>query len=442
MVMNPWKTIKSSLTNGALFSLVICNMLIPLKASAEVALLDRVVAVVNDDIVLQSELTQRMVTIYSQIQQSGTKPPSEKILRNQVLERLISERIQLNMGYKAGVQISDQEIDQTMTTLAANNNLTMEEYAAKIHAEGGTIAAVRQEITDELIIMRVQQGSVMRNINISEQELNNFLNSEEGKLMTSPDVKVGHILLSVSSNSSVEDTTQVGKKLDGIVQQIEQGTDFRQLAIANSDDQSALEGGDLGWRKMAQLPSLFTEALESMEIGEISQPIRSGAGFHLLKLYDRRGGGEKLIEQHFSRHILLKPNQVRDQQMTIEKLEELRQKIISGEDFASLSKEFSEDLGSALKGGELGWSVPGMFVKEFEQAMNNIAINEVSEPFQSQFGWHILQVTDRRMQDFSNDILRNSAENLLRQRKFSEELQVWLQKIRDEAFIEIKETQS
>ena len=259
--------------------------------------------------------------------------------------------------------------------------------------------------------------------------------------MTSPDVKLGHILLSVSSSSSAEDTSKVGEKLNGIIQQIEEGTDFRQLAIANSDDQSALEGGDLGWRKMAQLPSLFTEALGNLKIGEISQPIRSGAGFHLLKLYDRRGGGEKLIEQHFSRHILLKPNQVRDQQMTIEQLNDLRGRVISGEDFASLSKEFSEDLGSALKGGELGWSIPGMFVKEFEQTMNDIAIDEVSEPFQSQFGWHILQVTDRRMQDFSNDILRNSAENLLRQRKFSEELQVWLQKIRDEAFIEIKETQ-
>jgi len=438
--MNRWKTFKSSLTSGALFSLVISSMLIPLKTHAEVTLLDRVVAVVNDDVVLQSELNQRMVEIYSQIQQSGTQPPTEDILRSQVLERLISERIQLNMGYNAGVHISDQEVDQAMSTLASKNNLTMEEYATKIHADGGTIAAVRQEIADELIIMRVQQGGVMRNIHISEQELNNFLNSEEGKLMTSPDVKLGHILLSVSSNSSAEDATKVGEKLNGIIQQIEQGADFRQIAIANSDDQSALEGGDLGWRKMAQLPSLFTEALENMKIGEISQPIRSGAGFHLLKLYDRRGGGEQLIEQHFSRHILLKPNQVRDQDMTIEQLNELRQRIISGEDFASLSKEFSEDLGSALKGGELGWSTPGMFVPEFEQTMNSIAINEVSEPFQSQFGWHILQVTERREQDFSDNILRNSAENLLRQRKFSEELQVWLQKIRDEAFVELKET--
>ena len=431
--MNRWKTFKSSLALTLAFS----GLLLPVNGNAEMALLDRIVAIVDDNVVLQSELSQRMTAIYSQIQQSGTQPPTEDILRKQVLERLISERIQLNMGYKAGVRISDQEIKQAIARLAANNNLTMEQYVDQLHASGDTIAAVRQEVANELIIMRVQQGSVMRSIRISEQELNNFLNSEEGKLMTSPDVKLGQILLSVPSDSS--DSAAVRAKLDDIIQQIKKGADFKQLAIANSDDQSALEGGDLGWRKMAQLPSLFTEALEDMQPGEISQLIRSGAGFHLLKLYDRRGGEEKLMEQHFARHILLKPNQIRDQAATIDKLNELRQKILAGEDFARFSKEYSEDLGSALKGGELGWSTPGIFVPEFEQTMNSIALNEVSEPFESQFGWHILQVTERRMQDFSDEILRNRAENLLRQRKFSEELQVWLQKIRDEAFVEIKE---
>ena len=438
--MNHWKAFKFEQVKKALGAVALCSLLISVNSHAEMALLDRVVAVVDDDVVLQSELNQRMAVIYSQIQQSGTQAPAEDILKKQVLERLVKERLQLNIGYKAGVRILNQEVDGAIARLAANNNLSIEDYVAQIHASGGTITTVRQEIINEMIIMRVQQGRVMRSIRISEQELDNFLNSEEGKLMTSPDVKLGHILLAVSSNSSAEDATKVRDNLNGIIKQIEEGADFRQLAIANSNDQSALEGGDLGWRKMAQLPSLFSEALQDLQPSEISKPIRSGAGYHLLKLYDRRGGGEKLIEQHFARHILLKPNQIRDQAATIDKLNELRQKIISGEDFATLSKEFSEDLGSALKGGELGWSVPGMFVPEFEETMNNIAINEVSEPFQSQFGWHILQVTERREQDFSNEILRSTAENLLRQRKFSEELQVWLQKIRDEAFVEIKET--
>jgi peptidyl-prolyl cis-trans isomerase SurA len=223
-----------------------------------------------------------------------------------------------------------------------------------------------------------------------------------------------------------------------LLEQINNGTDFRQLAIANSADQSALQGGDLGWRKMAQLPGVFIDAVEQLELNEVSEPIRSAAGFHLLKLYERRGGGERLVEQHFARHILIKPNQIRDEQATISQLNELRDRALAGEDFGDLSKEFSEDPGSALKRGELGWSTPGMFVPEFEDTMNSIALNEISEPFSSQFGWHILQVTERRNEDFSSTILRNNAANMLRQRKYEEELQVWLQEIRDEAFIEIK----
>ncbi len=432
--MNHWKNFKSLFA-----TVVICLVLLPINSKAELTLLDRVVAIVDDDVVLLSELNQRMVGILSRIQQSGTQAPADEILRKQVLEQLISERLQLNMGYNAGIRISDEEVNQTLARVAASNNLSMEDYIGQIHASGSTMATVRQEIASEIIIMRVQQGQVMRRINISEQELTNFLNSEEGRLVTSPDVKIGQILLSVPSSSSGGEVDATMSKLNDIEQQLQNGVDFRQLAIANSDDQSALDGGDLGWRKMAQLPSVFIEAVEAMEVGQVSEPIRSAAGYHLIKLYDRRGGGEKLIEQHFARHILLKPNQIRDEAATIQLLNDLRDRVKEGEDFAALSKEFSEDPGSALKGGELGWSTPGMFVPEFEQTMSDIALNEVSEPFRSQFGWHVLQVTDRRMQDFSDNILRNGAENLLRQRKFSEELQVWLQEIRDEAFIEIKE---
>ena len=432
--MNHWKTFKSFLATA-----VVSLLLLPFNAKAEIALLDRVVAIVDDDVVLFSELNQRMAGILSRIQQSGTQAPPEEILRKQVLEQLISERLQLNMGYNAGIRISDEEVNQTLARVAASNNVSLEDYIAQIHASGGTLANVRQEIVDEIIIMRVQQGQVMRRIRISEQELTNFLNSEEGRLVTSPDVNIGQILLSVPSSSSPDETKAIVEKLNNIEEQLNAGADFRQLAIANSDDQSALEGGDLGWRKMAQLPGVFIEAVESMDVGQVSKAIRSAAGYHLLKLYDRRCGGEKLIEQHFSRHILLKPNQIRDEAATIQLLNQLRDRVKEGEDFAVLSKEFSEDPGSALKGGELGWSTPGMFVAEFEQTMSGIALNEVSEPFRSQYGWHILQVTDRRMQDFSDNILRNGAENLLRQRKFAEELQVWLQEIRDEAFVEIKE---
>lgn len=436
--MNLWKIFNLA-QRKTIYPSVLLGLMLSVSAEAKVAVLDRVAAIVNDDIVLQSELNQRTAAIYVNIKESGTQPPVKEVLKKQVLERLISERIQLNIGYNAGVRISENEIDETMARLAAGSNLSMQDYLASVNARGTSIKDLRQEIANEMIMMQVQQGSVMRGIHISEQELNNFLNSEEGKLMNSPDIMLGQILISVPSSATVSDISAAEKKLDEIIMQISQGADFKQLAIANSDDQSALEGGDLGWRKQAQLPSLFTDALEDLKPGEISNPVRSGAGFHLLKLYDRKGGEEKLIEQHFSRHILLTPNEIRNEEKTVALLNEIRSKLQSGEDFITQAKEYSEDPGSALKGGELGWSTPGSFVPIFEQTMNSIALNEISEPFKSQFGWHILQVTDRRMQDFSDEILRSRADNLLRQRKYSEELQVWLQKIRDEAYIEIKE---
>ena len=430
--MNLWKISEKS-------ALICASVLfISIGATAQVTLLDKVIAVVDDDIVLQSELDQRMVTIYTQIQQSGTKAPPQDILLQQVLDRLISERLQLNIGYNAGIRIGDEELNQAIARIASSNKLTMEEYVAQIHTQGSTVAVVREQIRNEITIMRVQQGKVMRRIRISEQELDNFLNSEEGRFLTSPDVNVGQILLSVPSGTSLEETDAILARAKELQAQAVDGTDFRQLAIANSADQSALQGGDLGWRKMAQLPGVFIDAVEQMDIGQVSDPIRSGAGYHLLKLYERRGGGEQLIEQHFARHILVKPNQIRDQETTVALLNKLRDRSIAGEDFAALAKEFSEDPGSALKGGELGWSTPGMFVPEFEQTMGSIALNEVSAPFSSQFGWHILQVTDRRNEDFSTNILRNRAQNMLREREYEEELQVWLQEIRDEAFIEIK----
>ena len=436
--MSLWKIFNLLITKTTVLSLVL-GAIVFQSAQAKVAVLDRVVAVVNNDIVLQSELNQRTTSIYRSIQQSGTQPPSLDVLKKQVLERLISERLQLNMGFNAGVRISDREIDQTIARLAAGNNLSVEQYLQQISASGESMSDLRENIANEIIIMQVQQGSVMRGIHVSEQELNNFLNSEEGKLMTSPEVNLGQILISAPSSASTETINASQEKLDDIIGQIKQGADFKKLAIANSDDQSALEGGDLGWRKQTQLPSIFTDAIEGLKPGEISKPIRSGAGFHILKLYDRKGGGEQLIQQHFARHILLKPTQIRDQAQTVALLEDLRQKAIENNDFFALAKQHSEDPGSALKGGELGWSTPGLFVPEFEKTMDSIAVNEISEPFQTQFGWHILQVTERRMQDFSDEILRNRADNLLRQRKYAEELQVWLQKIRDEAYVEIKE---
>ena len=407
-------------------------------SNAQVKILDKIIAIVDDDVVLQSELNRRMSSIMKQIKQSNTAAPPEDLLKKQVLDRLISERIQLSIGYNAGVRISDDELNQAIGRVAASNNLSIDQYIDRLTMEGTSLSIIREEVRHELIIMRVQQASIMRRIRVSDQELNNFLNSEEGQLVSSPDVNIGQILLAVSSNASKASIDRVSNQAMDLYQQIQDGKDFKELALSYSMDQSALQGGDLGWRNMAQLPKIFSQEIDLLTLGTVSEPIRSGAGFHLIKLYDRRGGDAKLIEQNLVRHILLEPNALRNKLETKKFLQQIKNQVLAGEDFEQLAKAHSEDKSSALDGGNLGWSTPGMFVPEFEATMNNIAIGEISEPFESQFGWHILQVTDRRQQDFSEEILRNRAQNLIRQRKYDEELQVWLQEIKDEAFIEIK----
>ncbi|MAJ81189.1 MAG: molecular chaperone SurA [Porticoccaceae bacterium] len=408
------------------------------STSADITVIDKIVAVVDKDVVLQSELDQRMERIYSQIAQSGTQAPSFEILQRQVLEQLISERIQLNIGFNAGVRITDSEINDALARLAANAKVELPEYLKLIRLQQPDIEILREQIRREIVVARVQQNQVMRRIRISERELDNFLKSEDGRFMTSPDVNIGQILLGVQSNSDETQLSAIYSQAKKLYERVQKGEDFRSLAISFSDDQTALEGGNIGWRKLAQLPYIFIEAVKNMQIGETSAPIKSNAGYHLIKLYDRRGGDKKLIEQHFARHILMTPNQIRNEENTIDLLISLREQINGGADFGKLAKKNSEDSGSSLSGGELGWSAPGLFVPEFEQVMYTIPLNEVSQPFQSPFGWHILQVTARREQDFSNEILRNKAENILSQRKYEQELRVWLQEIRDEAFIEIK----
>ena len=409
-----------------------------LPAAAQLQVVDRIAAIVDEDVVMQSELEERLASIYAQIEGSGGTPPPPALLAEQVIERLIVERLQLNLGYRAGVRIGEEEINQAIGRLASSAGTTVESYIAAIDQQAGGYAGLREQIRTEMILRRVQQGNVMRRIRISDRELDNFLNSQEGQLLSAAEVRVGHILLSLRAEMNEQQQQKAAALATDLAARATAGEDFSSLALSFSNDSSAPQGGDLGWRNSAELPELFSAAIAELQPGEVSAVLESGAGLHILKLYDRRGGGEQLIEQHFARHILLSPNQIRDPDQTVAELEGLRQRLIDGEDFAELAREYSEDKGSALSGGELGWSTPGMFVPEFEETMNNIAVGDISAPFKSQFGWHILQVTERRDQDFSNEILRNRARNLLSQRKFDAELQVWLQEIRDEAFVEIK----
>jgi len=409
-------------------------LMLPVQAE----ILDRVAAVVNDDVVMMSEVNGRMAMIYQRMQESNIEPPEADTLLQQVLNRLIEERLQLNMAARAGIKISDEDINRAIARLGEAQGVTVDKLVERAHEEGITLTDLRRDLRREMLLTQVQQSAVTRRIRITDQELDNFLESEEGKFWASPDVHLGHILIALGAGASIAEVEATTNRVNQLYQQLADGADFRQLAIANSAGQLSLQGGDLGWRKTAELPVQFVTAIENLQPGQVAQPVRSDAGFHLIKLHETRGGGEQLIQQHLSRHILLKPNEIRTEKDAQRLLLELTRRVQNGEDFAVLAKEHSEDIGSALNGGNLGWSLPGKFVPEFDAAMSQVEVGQLSAPFRSQFGWHILQVTERRQQDFSEEIMRNQAQSILGERKFEEELRIWLQEIRDEAYIEIK----
>ncbi|WP_323845661.1 peptidylprolyl isomerase [Microbulbifer magnicolonia] len=422
---------------GLLALLALCSLAAG-TASAQVQTLDRVVAVVDDDVVMASELQQRMDTIVNQIRAQQVQAPPVDILRRQVLEQLIIERLQLQMASRAGVTVSEAELDQAIARVQQGAGVSPEEFRQRLEADGLTMKSFRQQIRQELLIRRVEQGSVNRRIQITEQDIDNFLRSKEGEFWKSPQYELGHILIPVSSSAPADEVTKAREKAQQLAQQIRGGADFRQLAIANSAGQNALSGGDLGWRKTVELPTLFADALEELKVGEVTEPFRSDAGFHLLKIHAQRGATEQVVEQTKVRHILVKPSAILSDDDAYNKLIDLREQIMKGADFGELARENSEDIGTMLSGGDLGWSMPGQFVPEFTQAMDNTPVGEVSMPFRSQFGWHILKVDGRRKQDMTDQYIRNQAANLLRNRRYEEELQNWRREIRDQAYVEIK----
>jgi peptidyl-prolyl cis-trans isomerase SurA len=405
---------------------------------ARTVALDKVIAVVDSDVVMASELNQRMQMVVSQLQANQTQMPAEDVLRSQIIDQLVTESLQLQIGNRVGVDISEAELDAAVERMKQANKLTDEAFAQQLAQDNISINSLREQIRRDMIIDQVQRGSVNRRIRISEQEVENFLKSKQGKFWASPDYNLGHILISLPSTASNEEAKAAEDKAQDIVKRLRDGADFRQLAVAQSQGQNALKGGELGWRKSAQMPDLFSEAVEALEQDGISEPLRSGAGFHILKLYGKRGAQEQVIEQSKVRHILVKPSTILSDDEARQQLTDIRQQIVDGGDFAELAKEHSEDVGSMLSGGDLGWSLPGKFVPEFERTINNSSIGDISQPFRSQFGWHILQVQERRQQDMSETVRINQANRLLRSRRFEEERLNWIQEIRDEAFVEIK----
>ena len=408
------------------------------KIEAKIELLDRVVAVVDSGVVMESQLNQRVQDIIGRLRSDGIELPPKEVLEEQILERLIIEEIQLQIGDQAGVKISDAELNRALSMIASENSMNLEQFKESLDANNDSYIKLRDQVRKELIIQRVQRGKVGANIEISEQEIENFLNSEEGRSKLAEQYNVQQILLSLSSSAPENEVNLVKEKGADLIERYKEGESFEKLAATYSSDQNALEGGSLGWRKSSELPSLFSNVVVKMKVGEISELIRSGAGFHIIRLSEKRGEVVKFEDQTLVRHILIQSSEIRSENQTKELINEIHQELIDGEDFKQLARQHSEDPGSKMEGGELGWSSPDSFDPAFEAVMNSIDIGEMSKPFQSSFGWHILEVLDRRNEDISDDVRKNRAYSIIFNRKFEQELQRTLIELRSESYVDIK----
>jgi peptidyl-prolyl cis-trans isomerase SurA len=403
-------------------------------------LIDRVAVVVDEDVIMQSEIDERIRAVKAQLIASDPqRVPSNEVLQKQIIERLIIESLQLQTADRAGVRVSDDELNEAMNGIATQNQMTLDQFRAALAQDGMSWAQMREQVRREFAISRVQQGIMRRRIEVSEQEIKNFLASEVGATVTSDEYRLGHILLALPSGQSPDDVRRLRKTADDLYQQLEEGAEFGTLAVEWSAGQNALAGGDMGWRKPAQLPTMFSDLVEQMQVGEIRGPIKSGRGFHLLKLIEKRGAeAEGQIAQTRVRHVLVKPNEIRTEEESFELAKSLREEVVDGRPFEEVAKLYSDDPGSALSGGDLSWNRAGIYVPEFESMVQSSEINEVSEVFKSEHGYHFIEVTGRRIEDFSEQFKMGQAESYLRNQKFDEELENWIREIREEAFVEIK----
>ncbi len=424
--------------SDCLRQLLLGAVLLSTQAQAAVQPLDRVVAIVDDDVIMQSQLQQRVREVEKSLAKQGGGLPSNDVMNQQVLDRLVMESIQLQIGERAGVRIADEELNQALETIAQRNNMNLEQLRAALQQDGMSYDAARDQIRREMIISRVRQNRVAERIDVTKQELNNFLESDFGKIQLSEEFHLANILLPVPEGSSADVINKAGTKALALYQQLQNGASFAELAVANSASENALEGGDMGWRKAAQLPAQFSEMLGAMSPGQVTQPARVPGGFLLVKLLEKRGGGSMLRDEVHVRHILIKPSQIRSEAEAQRLAERLYERIVAGEDFSELAKTFSEDPGSALNGGDLDWVDPGALVPEFRSVMASTASGELSKPFKSAYGWHVLEVLGRRSTDSSAQLREQQAMNILRNRKYDEELQGWLLEIRNEAYVETK----
>lgn len=415
-----------------LFLLIV---LISPMTNAAIELLDKVAVIVEDGIILESEVNKRIEQIIESLKQSDTPLPPQEVLFEQIIERMIIEEIQLQKAQMAGVRISDQELNESMAQIAQGNGLSLQDFRSFLEEQGESYEFVREQVRKEMILSRIQRGLVQSKVYISEQELDNFINSQEGQVNLSAEFLIQQILIPINRDQDEKTASSV---IDSLKEKISQKMDFGDLAKEYSFGEEADNEGSLGWRKINEIPTLFANEISSLRKGDIAGPFRSGAGLHLIKLKDKKGRDIKIEKQTLARHILIQTSEIRSEKQAKDLIEDLYKRSQNEDKFSDLARLYSDDPGSKMEGGELSWTGPGRFDPKFEEVMNSLEINQVSKPFKSNFGWHIVEVLDRREEDISLNIQKNRAYQILFDRKYEEQLEKTLSEMRAESYVNIK----
>ncbi|MGD2138106.1 MAG: peptidylprolyl isomerase [Gammaproteobacteria bacterium] len=405
-------------------------------------LLNRIVAIVNGDVITYTELQDAITDVVAQLQEKGTPIPAQGVLTKQVLERLVVEKLQLQIAEQNGITIDDNTLNNEIRDLARQSGMSLTQFREVLERDGYSYLKFREDLRKQLAIRQVRRQMVASRITVSDQEVENLLATLKTSGQGDVQYHLAHILIAIPEAASPEEINASRQRAESVLESVRGGANFEQTAIAESDGQNALEGGDLGWRNLGQIPSLFVDVVKDMSTGDISNLIRSSSGFHIIKLLDKRGEERHMVKQTRARHILLKTDELNSDEAVRLRLEQLEIRLRSGEDFATLALTNSQDTLSAAKGGDLGWLSQGDTVPEFQDAMDKLAPGEISSPVKTQFGWHIIQVTDRREHDSTVEYERARAKQLIQQRKYDEELFLWLRRLRDESYVEYRLAES
>jgi peptidyl-prolyl cis-trans isomerase SurA len=410
------------------------------ELSSNGVLLDRIAAVVNDGVVLTSELDEQTEEVIVRLRQQNTELPPRNVLRQQILERLVVEEIQMQRAERLGIQVSDEMLNGALSDVAQRNNISFADLPRELERQGVDYRVYRDEIRKQLTLQLLRQRDVIGRINISPRELDQAMARQQSAPDLNSEYNVSHILVSVPVSATPEQIQAREARAKEVFDKAKGGQDFAQLAVTYSESTTNIEGGSLGWRKGSQLPSIVSDAIAKMKAGDISDPIRTPSGFHLFRLNEIRGGTQQsVISQVHARHILLRTSELEDDQTVQQKLAAIRKRIVEGgEDFGAIAAVTSQDPGSGAQGGDLGWAGPGTFVPEFEQQLDGLKENDISEPFKTQFGWHIIQLLGRRVHDATQDRVRQQVFAQLRESKAEEETELWLRRLRDEAFVDYR----